>query len=380
MRTHSRRGFLRSVLGACWTGSALLDQAVLRAAEARAQSATASPGLFDIEKVAEGVYAVQSRPQAITNCNAAIFVNARDVLVVDTHSKPSAVAALVSQVRREITEKPIRYIVNTHFHWDHTQGTPAYKMIAPHADVLSSSVTRRLLSERGLASLKSSVDQARKSLESFRERAARAKSPAEKSYFERMANQAAAYVREMRDYAPELPNVTFDQSLVIHDPAHELHLAFRGRGHTAGDVVVFCPQKRVVATGDLLHSALPFMGDGYPREWPGTLRRVAEFPYQHAIVGHGPVQHARGRLEQMAGYIEELTEKVAAGRRSGKNAADLQQELRPASLASLRRADYHAFLVATLSASAAPGVTGEAALEGGVRTNVGHIFDRLEAK
>ena len=380
MHGHSRRGFLRLALGACWTGSALLDQAVMRAAQARAQSATASAGLFDIEKVAEGVYAVQSRPQAITNCNAAIFVNARDVLVVDTHSKPSAVAALVAQVRREVTGKPIRYIVNTHFHWDHTQGTPAYKMIAPHADVVASSATRRLLSDRGASSLKSSLEQARKSLESFRERASRAKSPVEESYFERLAIQTAAYLGEMRDYAPELPNVTFDESLVIHDPAHDLHLAFRGRGHTAGDVVVFCPQKKVVATGDLLHSALPFMGDGYPREWPGTLRRVAEFPYQHAIVGHGPVQHSRDRLEQMAGYIEELTEKVTAGRRSGKSATDLQREIHPASLASLGRRDYRAFLVATLSASAAPGATGEAALEGGVRTNVGHIFERLEAK
>jgi len=49
---------------------------------------------------------------------------------------------------------------------------------------------------------------------------------------------------------------------VLHDPAHELHLLRRGRGHTAGDVIVFCPQKKVVATGDLLHCFLPFLNDG----------------------------------------------------------------------------------------------------------------------
>ncbi len=379
MQTHSRRGFLKATLGVCWTGAALLEQSVLRAAQARAQSRTASEVLFDIEKIAEGVFAAQSRRQAITNCNAAIFVNARDIMIVDTHSKPSAVAGLVAQIRKEITEKPIRYVVNTHFHWDHSQGNPTYKQIAPHADVVSSRATRRLLAERGADSLSSSLEQARKSLEGYQSRLAAAGTAEEKAYYERMSRQTAAYIGEMRDYAPELPNLTFDESLVIHDPAHELHLAFRGRGHTAGDVVVFCPQKKVIATGDLMQSALPYMGDGYPREWPRTLRRVAEFGYQHAIVGHGPVQHTRERLFQMAAYIEELTEIASRGRRAGKTAAELGRELILASLKSLQQGGYGAFVSKTLAANAPPGVTAQAALTNGVRTNVGHVFDRLEA-
>ena len=119
------------------------------------------------------------------------------------------------------------------------------------------------------------------------------------------------YIAEMSNYTPELPDLTFDRELVLHDKDQDLHLAFRGRAHTSGDVVVFCPQKKVVATGDMIHSLVPFIADGFPREWPGTMRSVAELPFDHLIGGHGPVQHGKTHLHGMAGYIEEITAAVA---------------------------------------------------------------------
>jgi hypothetical protein len=101
----TRRGFLRTTLGTCWTGAALLEQSVFRATQARAQATPNLPALFDIQKVADGIYAAVAKPAAVLNCNAAIFENSHDLLVVDTHSKPSAVIALVAQLRREVTHR-----------------------------------------------------------------------------------------------------------------------------------------------------------------------------------------------------------------------------------------------------------------------------------
>ena len=143
MRT--RRGFLKSTLGACWTGAVLLEQSIFRATQARAQAQSDQPSLFNIQKIADGVYAAIAKPTAVLNCNAAIFQNTEDLLIVDTHSKPSAVVALVSQLRKEVTKKPVRYIVNSHFHWDHSQGTSAYRKMNPAAHVISSEATRQLL-------------------------------------------------------------------------------------------------------------------------------------------------------------------------------------------------------------------------------------------
>src|SRR5712692_10955914 len=124
---HSRRDFFTTAFGGILAGASVLEEAFLRAGWARAQAPGASTNLFTIDKVADGIYAALARPQIMINCNAAIFVNSQDVLVVDAHSKPSAAAALIAQIKKEVTTKPVRYLVNSHFHWDHTQGNSTYK-------------------------------------------------------------------------------------------------------------------------------------------------------------------------------------------------------------------------------------------------------------
>ncbi len=379
MRIPSRRGFLKKTLGACWTSAALLEQSVFRADLARAQASAGLPALFDIEKIADGIYAALARPQALINSNAVIFENAQDLLIVDTHSKASAVASLVAQIKREITPKPIRYIVNSHFHWDHTQGNPAYHRIAPRADIVASEATRQLLSANGAERFRASVSEAEKSVQGYKEQLGKVTSGADKQALQQLIKETNAYLAEMKNYQPELPNVTFSDDLIIHDKAHDLHLSFRGRAHTAGDVVVFCPQKRVIATGDTLHGFLPFIADGYPNEWPNTLRRYAEFPFDIIAGGHGAVQHTRDRLYQMGNYIEELTEMVKADK-AKKSLAEIQASVNPDTLRSLVDGGYGDFVRRNIDHSrpAIPGTTRAEAFAANVRTNVAEIYNALE--
>jgi len=379
MHSHSRRSFLARTLGAGFTSASLLEQAFFRAAQARAAAPTAPDGVFEIEKVADGVYGAIARGDAVTNCNAAIFENANDLLVVDTHSKPSAVAALVAQLRRGVTDKPVRYVVETHFHWDHTQGAHEYRRMAPDAQVISSTATRGLIADFGAARLKASLDSAPAAIDRYQQRLSAARDREEKAYFERMIAETRAYMAEMQNYQPEMPNVTFSENLILHDKAHELHLAFRGRGHTAGDVVVFCPQARVIATGDLLHSWFPYLADAYPREWPRTLHTVAGFDFAHVIGGHGGVQHTRQRLDQFAGYIDELTELVDGGKRKGQTIEQIQGEVTPASLKSLS-SGYGQFTGEQVVHYSGPEGRNKASdvIAGNVRNNIADIYRALD--
>src|SRR5678809_413618 len=86
--------------------------------------------LFDIKPMANGVYAAIAKPAYKVNCNAAIILLGDSVLVVDTHSKPSAARALIEQIKK-LTPKPVRFVVNTHFHWDHYQGCLLYTSPSP---------------------------------------------------------------------------------------------------------------------------------------------------------------------------------------------------------------------------------------------------------
>jgi glyoxylase-like metal-dependent hydrolase (beta-lactamase superfamily II) len=378
--TSSRRGFLRATLSTCWTGAALLEQAVFRATQARAMAVEGVPRLFDIEKVAPGVYAAVAKPAALINCNAAIFENANDLLIVDTHSKPSAVISLVSQIKRDVSQKPVRYIVNSHFHWDHTQGTPTYRRIMPHADVLSSEATRRLISENGSERLKRSLEETQRSIARYEAAARDAKTPEQKQWYTQAIREAKDYLNEMKNYAPELPNVTLSDDLIIHDKAHDLHLAFRGKAHTAGDVIVYCPQKKVIATGDALHGFAPFIADGYPTEWPNTLLRFAQFDFDHVIGGHGGVQQGKARLYQMAQYIDELTTSIRTMKSRGTPIEKIQASLPVEKIASLRDGAYGEFLMqgSMKYRFLEPGKTQAELLAATVNTNIAEIYNALD--
>ena len=105
----SRRDFFQRTALGSMAGASILDLAWRRAAWAQAIAPGAATDLFEIQNVADGVYLAFARPQAVINCNAAIFVNSADVLVVDAHSKPSAAAGLIAQIKQQITTKPVRY-------------------------------------------------------------------------------------------------------------------------------------------------------------------------------------------------------------------------------------------------------------------------------
>jgi glyoxylase-like metal-dependent hydrolase (beta-lactamase superfamily II) len=375
----SRRGFFaRMALGSV-AGASILELARRRAAWAQAMAPGAATGLFDIQNVAEGVYFAFARPQAVTNCNAAIFVNSADVLVVDAHSKPSAAAALIAQIKQQITAKPVRYLVDTHFHWDHTQGNAGYRdAFGKGLKIIASDATEKLQAEYSAARLRESLDphghpfsgqpHVPVLLEAARQQLSAASSPEQKAAIAERIRQLEAFAREMQNFTPVLPTVTFGKTYVIRDKAHDLHVEFHGRAHTAGDVVVFCPQKRVVATGDMILGSLPFLGDSFPKEWPNTIDSVAKLAFDHVAGGHGALQHGRQLMTGQRNYIEELAMRVEAGKQAGQSLREIQQSMPVASIQALAADRYGTTMRSGRD---------DDAMQAAVNTNIEHVFNRL---
>src|SRR4051812_2751099 len=120
-------------------------------------SCLAADDLFDIKPIADGVYAAIAKPAYRVNCNAAIIFLGDSVLVVDTHSKPSAARALIEQIKK-LTPKPVKYVVNTHFHYDHYQGNQAYPSSWPAGvEIISSEATRLNIERLGIPRIKNEI-------------------------------------------------------------------------------------------------------------------------------------------------------------------------------------------------------------------------------
>ena len=222
---HSRRDFFSRAFGGALAGASIIEEAFLRATWARAQAPGASTSLFKIEKVADGVYAALARPQVLTNCNAAIFVNSQDVLVVDAHSKPSAAAALIAQIKKDVTTKPVRYLVNSHFHWDHTQGDAAYKAGGAKVDIIASDTTKQLMTQLSRNRLKESLDGVPKQIDDVQARLAKATSAADKERYTDLIRQLKAYQTEMKKLHARAADHYLCQ--VARDQGHRGRSAYR---------------------------------------------------------------------------------------------------------------------------------------------------------
>jgi glyoxylase-like metal-dependent hydrolase (beta-lactamase superfamily II) len=339
--SHSRRDFFSRTLGRALAFVPALDLAFYRASWTRALAqTTATQKLFHIQKAAEGVYFAETRPLAMIISSAVIFVNARDVLVVDSQTTPSASAALINQIKKEVTEKPVRYVVNTHFHDDHSQGNAAFKRSYPKVDFLATKVTAELIAKEVPVRLKETIEKViPESMEKVRGFEAKAKSAAEKEFWADQFRQYKAFAAEMKNFQPELPTITFDNMHVIRDREHELQIGFHGRAHTAGDVCVYCPQKRVLATGDMINGSLPYMPDGFPKAWVKTIDAVNQLDWNQVLSAHGPIM-PRDRVVNYRNFIEEMNGRVEIGKRAGKTLEELKKSITIDSLRSLHDHDY----------------------------------------
>ena len=342
----------------------------------RAPRGQAQATLFEFKKVATGIYGAIAKPTAMLNCNAAIIVNRDHVLVVDTHSKPSAAKALIRQIRDEITLLPVRYVVDSHLHGDHAMGNEAYpEVFGANVEVISSVKTREWMEKLGMSRLKESIAHLPTQAAELRRKLETSKDESERAILRAHIEGLEEYKKEMTPPRVTLPSMTFERRLVIHRGGREVHLLFLGRAHTAGDVVAFVPSERVIATGDLMHGLLPYMGDGFPDEWPATLKALEALEFDRVIPGHGSIQEGKSVLSQFRGYVEEITEKVSRGIERGQPLEELKKSITLGTLTSLKAEDMSRRVERELGTLFPVPETPSGMLVGSVTSNVQEVYN-----
>jgi glyoxylase-like metal-dependent hydrolase (beta-lactamase superfamily II) len=298
-----------------------LDPCCVLAADAR----TADEELFELKPVADGVYAAVAAPRYKVNSNAAVILTNDGVIVVDSHSKPSAAHALYKQIQA-ITRQPICKIINTHFHWDHWQGNQVYAEAFPDLEIISSERTWENLTSPdagsgGVAYIEKQLASVPKEIEQLKRDIVRAASADLKARLEANLRQAEAYLEELKQMKPALPTRTVSASVTLDEGGREIQLLQLGRGHTDGDVFIYLPREKVVATGDALIDWMPFINDGYPEDWVQTLNALEQYDFTRVIPGHGEV----APKEHLAFFRGYLTDLIAAVKQAAADGASLEE-------------------------------------------------------
>lgn len=203
------------------------------------------------DELGDGVF--RRRYQSL-DLNVGVVAGSAGLLVVDSRASHRQARELLREVKA-LSAAPVRFVVNTHYHWDHCWGNALF----PDADIWGHAVTRDTLLGRG--------EEMKEAIRSI------ASDPAE---IDEIEITPPEYVFEDR------------QTIDIGDRAVDLR--YLGRGHTDSDIVVIVPDAEVIFAGDLVEEgAPPSFGDSYPVEWPATLGRLSALVHGVVVPGHGDV-------------------------------------------------------------------------------------------
>jgi len=276
------------------------------------------------EEFAEGVHFITGTGTVFVQSNAMMIEGDRDVLVIDSHVTPAAAEALLKAVR-SITDKPVRYLANSHYHFDHAHGNQAFP---EGVDIIGHEYTREkllgdVLSENTFLSFTQGIPEDLKKLKAQLD----ATSGSRKDTLQRRYDVQAAHLKSLKDTIPTPPNVTFDSKMSMHYGGREIQFLFLGRGHTGGDVVVYLPKEGFVFTGDLMLPFLSYMGDGFVDEWPATLERLKALDINTIFPGHGGPIKGKQAITNFQGYLTDLWTRTVEAKKSGLSAMEAAEKI-----------------------------------------------------
>src|SRR5436309_6221800 len=294
--------------------------------DARAQTnAPIVAGGSRFEKVAEGIYYATASGTMNVGANSPIIVTDDEAIVIDSQITPAAARALVADLKA-VTSKPVRYVVDSHYHYDHSFGNQVFPS---DVQVIGHDNTRRRMLTNVMEqyTFLNSVQPVPARVEALKQRIAQETDPQQKATLERQVANSLAYLEQVKEVKVTPPNLTFDQTMTLYRGGREMRLLYLGRGHTDTDVVVFLPRERIVCTGDLMESVVSYMGDSYPEEWIGTLERLKSLDFDTVIPGHGVVFKGKTKIEAFQKYLRDVLTQPAALRKQRLSADDAAQNV-----------------------------------------------------
>ena len=236
----------------------------------------------EIVELDTGVYA--RLHEGLTN--SGIIIGDDSVLVIDSLRMPSFARSLMEDVRK-LTDKPVKYVIDTHSHWDHSWGNQEFPeaAIIGHENCYSEMIDVEWNQE----------------------------------WKNKILSSGDPWSDEANVVTITPPEITYQDSMRIYFGGREIILKYLGKAHTSGDTFIHLPKERIVFTGDVAQDGgVPYLGDSYPDEWLDTDDRMAELPVDRFVSGHGPVGDINA-LKTARDFIHSLVGSMKSAIADGKD-------------------------------------------------------------
>jgi len=271
---------------------------------------------FEWQQVTDNVWFGISPPATFISGNTVIVKIPGGAFVIDPH--------ITASTAREIIEKakevagPVKYLVNTHLHNDHSQGNSAFREAFPDIHIVAHKNTCWGEREKAVPRSEYRIANLPGQMVTMRQNLDKISDPKLKADLERIIVGNQIYLEDSKHLHWAFPDVCLDlspgQSETYTFGSETIQVGYYGRAHTAGDVVVYLPKERIVASGDLWSASgsFDFGRDGSGLEYPGTLKRIAQLNFDTVLPGHGGLLHGKSALEKSIQNSQSLVDAVKA--------------------------------------------------------------------
>jgi cyclase len=306
-----------------------------------AQTAAPLPG-FELTHLADGVYAAIRSDSSVNvvHGNTTVIVNDRDVVVVDAAGTPAAARRVIAAVRR-LTPKPVRYLVNTHWHDDHTMGNQAWAEAYPGLEIVGHPETLKDMTSKAVANREGYVKSLPEILQYIEKQLAAGNgldgtplAPGERRSLTADMRLAREYLAQAPAFRITPPTLTVRRRLTLVRGDRTIDIRHFGWGNTPGDLVVYLPKEQVVVTGDLVVWPTPFVFDSHIASWRASLDSVRALGAATIVPGHGPVMGDDTYIDLVGRALRSVQEQAAAAKGKG---LDLAQTRKAVDVAELGR-------------------------------------------
>ncbi len=284
-----------------------------------------------ITRVAEGVHVIRhpDAPDTFPQGNTTVIIGDRGVLVVDSCLLPSSAREDIEQIRKW-TDKPVTWLLNTHWHFDHTLGNRTYAEAFPAIQIVAHTATRKTIADYNpgaVARYPGRAGRFRKILESGKDTDGSPLTAGERKDYERSLAGLAPVVEEFKNTTQLAPNVVFDDTLDIDLGNRQVQIRHLGPGNTAGDTLVYLPTEKILVTGDLLVHPIPYFFGGFPVDFPRTLRAMAQIDAQTIVPGHGEVQRSKDYILRVVDLLETVNAQIEKEINEGRTLEEVGQSV-----------------------------------------------------
>ncbi|MGC2109233.1 MAG: MBL fold metallo-hydrolase [Candidatus Korobacteraceae bacterium] len=272
-------------------------------------------------KLADGVYEIehQDNLDGFASGNTTVIIGERQVFVVDTCFLPSAAREDIAQIR-QWTDKPVSFVLNTHFHNDHNLGNRAYMDAFPALTIIAHVETKKDMDMFGPGSEsreEKSTAALQRMLDTGKTKDGRPLTAEEKAEVKNALAQRIPVMEELKAVKFQSATLTFEHGFSVDIGNREVQVKFLGRGNTAGDAVVYLPKEKIVIAGDLVVYPIPYIYDGYPTEWIQTLQNLSQLDADTIVPGHGPIMHDKTYIFLVRDLLQSAVDQMNARLRQG---------------------------------------------------------------